>query len=102
MQRDCFKYMCEWNRKAKRKPLVLMGARQVGKTWLMEEFAKLEYPKNYVIVNFMRKRSLCEQLKKGDIDPATLIKLLQTATGKLILPGKTLRYLMKYRNVQMH
>jgi predicted AAA+ superfamily ATPase len=55
--------MCEWNRKAKRKPLVLMGARQVGKTWLMEEFAKLEYPKNYVIVNFMRKRSLCEQLK---------------------------------------
>lgn len=90
MQRDCFKYMCDWNRKTKRKPLVLMGARQVGKTWLMEEFAKLEYPKNYVIVNFMRKRSLCEQLKKGDIDPATLIKLLQTATGKLILPGKTL------------
>ena len=67
-----------------------MGARQVGKTWLMEEFARREFPKDHVVVNFMRKRSLCEQLKKGDIDPVSLIRLLQTATGKLITPGKTL------------
>jgi len=67
-----------------------MGARQVGKTWLMDEFARREYPHDHVAVNFMRKRTLCHQLKQGDIDPAALIRLLQTATGKLIVPGRTL------------
>ena len=67
-----------------------MGARQVGKTWLMMEFAKKEYGDDFVLVNFMRRRSLCQQLKTMDIDPAGLIKLLQTATGKRIVPGKTL------------
>ena len=38
----------------------------------------------------MRKRSLCQQLKTGDIDPAGLIRILQTAIGKRIVPGKTL------------
>ena len=90
MQRDCLEQILQWKGKRNRKPLVLMGARQVGKTWLMEEFARREFPKNHVVVNFMRKRSLCEQLKNGDIDPASLVRLLQTATGKLIVPGKTL------------
>ena len=90
MQRICLQEILAWKNRRKRKPLVLMGARQVGKTWLMEEFAKREYPNDHVIVNFMRKRSLCERLRTGDIDPASLIRLLQTATGKLIVPGKTL------------
>ena len=90
MQRDCLDQIVKWNGRRNRKPLVLMGARQVGKTWLMEEFARREFPKDHVVVNFMRKRSLCEQLKNGDIDPASLVGLLQTATGKLIVPGKTL------------
>ena len=90
MERYCLLKIVEWKNGRKRKPLVLMGARQVGKTWLMEEFAKREYPHDHVIVNFMRKRSLCEQLRTGDIDPATLIRLLQTATGKRTIPGQTL------------
>ena len=90
MHRDCLEQIVQWKGKRNRKPLVLMGARQVGKTWLMEEFARREFPKDHVLVNFMRKRSLCEQLKNGDIDPASLVRLLQTATGKLIIPGKTL------------
>ncbi len=90
MERECLHKIVEWKNSRKRKPLVLMGARQVGKTWLMEEFAKREFTHDHVIVNFMRKRSLCEQLRTGDIDPASLIRLLQTATGKRIIPGKTL------------
>ncbi len=90
MQRDCLQKIFDWKNGRKRKPLVLMGARQVGKTWLMEEFAKREFPHDHVVVNFMRKRSLCEQLRTGDIDPASLLRLLQTATGKRIVPGKTL------------
>ena len=90
MIRECYSDLLKWRNSRKRKPLILMGARQVGKTWLMMEFAKKEYGDDFVLVNFMRRRSLCHQLKTMDIDPAGLIKLLQTATGKRIIPGKTL------------
>ncbi|MBR4615150.1 MAG: AAA family ATPase, partial [Kiritimatiellae bacterium] len=90
MHRDCIDKIIAWNHTRKRKPLLLMGARQVGKTWLMEEFARREYPGESVLVNFMRRRSLCEQLSKGDIDPASLVRLIQTATGKRVVPGRTL------------
>lgn len=90
MQREAYSRILEWNQNKKRKPLILMGARQVGKTWLMENFARKEYPDDYVIVNFMRKKSLANQIAAGDIDPTTLIRLLQTASGKRIIPGRTL------------
>lgn len=90
MERECLKNLIEWKNSGKRKPLVLMGARQVGKTWLMEEFAKREFGEDYVIVNFMRRRSLCQQLKTMDLEPKALVRLLQTATGRRIVPGKTL------------
>ena len=48
MVRKVYKQLIEWNKRADRKPLILMGARQVGKTWLMEEFARNEYPGNAV------------------------------------------------------
>ena len=47
-----------WNQSKRRKPLILMGARQVGKTWLMEEFAKKLYPKDTVSVNLMKSERL--------------------------------------------
>lgn len=90
MQRDLISEIHQWNGRRKRKPLVLMGARQVGKTWLMDEFAQQTYGENVVSVNFMRKQSLCRTLKDTDIDPAGLLKLLQAASGKRIVPGRTL------------
>ena len=44
MERLIAKNIELWNQSKQRKPLILMGARQVGKTWLMEEFAKKLYP----------------------------------------------------------
>ena len=93
MFRECLKDIAEWKNKARRKPLILMGARQVGKTWLMEEFARKEFPNDFVIVNFMRRQTLSQQLQHSDIDPASLLRLLQTVTGKRIIPGKTLLFL---------
>ena len=90
MQRDCLEKIAEWNNSRKRKPLVLMGARQVGKTWLMEEFAKQSYPGKHVVVNFMRQRSLSDSIQESDIDPQKLIRLIQTATGQRVIPGETL------------
>ena len=90
MHRDCLEKIVEWNNSRKRKPLVLMGARQVGKTWLMEEFAKQNYPGKHVVVNFMRQRLLSDSIQESDIDPGKLIRLIQAETGQRVIPGETL------------
>ena len=45
MYRKAVEYLKEWKLNPSRKPLIIRGARQVGKTWLMKEFAKKEYKK---------------------------------------------------------
>ena len=43
MKRNAIKYLYQWKASNDRKPLIMLGARQVGKTWLMQEFAKEAY-----------------------------------------------------------
>jgi len=90
MQRDVFKKIIDWNNSRKRKPLVLMGARQVGKTWLMDAFANEFYPDAYVKVDLQRDDMLRAKIDNSNIDPKTMLDLMQAATGKQIVPGKTL------------
>ena len=45
MRRFAMDKLLDWKKKSNRKPLILMGARQVGKTWLMKEFGKTYYEK---------------------------------------------------------
>ena len=51
MQRTAIAQLTTWKTSSIRKPLVIRGARQVGKTWLMKEFGKTEF-KNFVYINF--------------------------------------------------
>ena len=90
MQRDVFKKIIDWNSSRKRKPLILMGARQVGKTWLMDAFADEFYPDAYVKVDLQRDDMLRAKIDNSNIDPKTMLDLMQAATGKQIVPGKTL------------
>ena len=90
MQRRVLGDIESWNAKKVRKPLILMGARQVGKTWLMEEFAKRAYPGDTVAVNFMADDPLRESFEHANLAPDVLIGLLQARSGKRIIPGKTL------------
>ena len=90
MIRKNYKKLLEWNKSADRKPLILMGARQVGKTWLMEEFARNEYAGNTVSVNLMKNESLRARFDTLNLDSDTVIDVIQLATGKRIIPGKTL------------
>ena len=90
MVRKAYKKLLEWHNSANRKPLVLMGARQVGKTWLMEEFARNEYAGNTVSVNLMKNESLRVRFDTLNLDSDTVIDVIQLATGKRIIPGKTL------------
>ncbi|MBO4404647.1 MAG: AAA family ATPase, partial [Treponema sp.] len=47
MKRKALSQLLEWKNSSRRKPLILKGARQVGKTWLMKEFGRLNYEKTF-------------------------------------------------------
>ena len=90
MERLIAKNIELWNQSKRRKPLILMGARQVGKTWLMEDFAKKLYPQDTVSVNMMKSERLRKRFEDVDLDPKTITEMISIETGKSIVPGKTL------------
>lgn len=90
MHRNASEALIKWNSSARRKPLILMGARQVGKTWLMNDFAGKYYPNDTVRIDLQRDESLQRGIEASDLDPTALIDLIQAFTGQVITPGKTL------------
>lgn len=90
MQRDLLSRILDWNGRRKRKPLILMGARQVGKTWLMDAFAKEVYPQDTVYVNLMKMKKLRKSLDESDLSPEAVIERISIALDVDITPGKTL------------
>lgn len=90
MYRTILNSIVDWNKSPKRKPLILMGARQVGKTWLMNEFSKTHYSHDTVSIDLQKNESLQRSIENSDLDPRVLIDLIQAFTGKTITPGKTL------------
>ena len=90
MKRLILDKIVAWDESAGRKPLILMGARQVGKTWLMEEFARRRYAGNTVAVNFMKNERLRLRFETADLDPKSIIEAISIETGQKIVPGKTL------------
>ena len=77
-----------WKNSPDRKPMVLKGARQVGKTWLMQEFGKRFY-RNTVYFNFDEEEAL-KSLFVSNKNPARIVELLSMIAGEKILPGETL------------
>jgi len=88
MKRDAFKHLQSWKKDKKRKPLILMGARQVGKTTLLKQFAASEYD-HCVYLNFEETPSL-HALFSGNLTPASLLKALSIEMNVDITPGNTL------------
>ncbi len=77
-----------WKENPRRKPLVLQGARQVGKSWVMKLFGK-ECFKNYVYVNFDTQPEVKIEFARTK-EPARLIKQMELIYGRHITPGDTL------------
>jgi len=88
VKRIIYKDLLAWKNSHGRKPLLLQGARQVGKTWLMQEFGKNEY-KNAVYVNFEEAKTVSAYFD-GDISPPNIIKSLETYYDTNISPTDTL------------
>lgn len=88
MYRKLFEDLKEWKVKKDRLPLILKGARQVGKTWLLTEFGKTCF-EDVLYINFENAANL-EELFNGVIEPQRIIDLLGALHGRKIIPEKTL------------
>ena len=88
MKRNALERLKEWKNSEDRKPMVLRGARQVGKTWLMKEFGKTCY-QSMAYFNFDEDDSL-KSIFEVNKNPKRIIELLSLIWGEKILPQKTL------------
>lgn len=88
MQRKALAQLLDWKKSPRRKPLILKGARQVGKTWLMKEFGRLNYEKAFYF-SFEREEELFHIFEKNK-DPFRIIDQLGTIYNDKIEPEKHL------------
>jgi predicted AAA+ superfamily ATPase len=88
MYRSSIKQLIEWKLNNHRKPLVVLGARQVGKTWLIQEFGKSEY-KQMVYINFENTATL-QEVFLPDFDIKRLIINFELFANLKITPEDTL------------
>ena len=88
MKRNAIQELVTWKSSEDRKPMVLKGARQVGKTWLMKEFGQ-NYYDSYVYFNFDEEDEL-KSIFEANKNPQRIIELLSLIAGEKILPEKTL------------
>ncbi len=88
MERLILQQLKEWKGRSGRKPLIVNGARQVGKTWALREFARQQYKKEAYIL--CRKNELVEQIFKKDFDVQRILLSLCAVTHVDITPGDTL------------
>jgi len=88
MRRNKIEELISWKNSASRKPLIIRGARQVGKTWLMQEFGKTQYAQT-IYLNFERNKRL-KTLFSDDFDIKRIIVALQAETGLTIDAANTL------------
>lgn len=89
MKREILDSLLEWKDSPRRKPLILRGARQVGKTYILREFGKSFT--SFCEVNFDETPAVAHFFKTGD-SPVDIISKLGAFLGKKIVPGETLLF----------
>lgn len=95
IKRDIYNTLLEWKNEERRKPLLLRGARQIGKTYLIEQFGKGEFD-NVVILNL--EKNLEYENFFTSLDPKEMIEKIIFTTGKKIKAGKTLLFIDEIQN----
>lgn len=88
MKRKAMNVLKDWKASATRKPMIIRGARQVGKTWLMKEFGQQQY-EQVAYINFESSASL-KSLFNDNFDIRRILTALQIETGVTIIPETTL------------
>ncbi len=88
LDRDIISKLLLWKDSKARKPLIIQGARQIGKTWVMKEFGHKHY-RHTAYFNFDASNELIAEFEKTK-EPSRLIKILQAYTPEPIVPDETL------------
>lgn len=88
MKREAMRVLMDWKSKAGRKPMIIRGARQVGKTWLMKEFGRQAFA-NVVYLNF-EQNPMLRTLFDSDFSIPRIIEGLELISGQRIAPNQTL------------
>ena len=91
MDRYAINELVRWKNARRRKPLIIEGARQVGKTWLVKDFACKHYD-NIAYINFEEQIYL-RNLFETDFDVTRIISAIGAAAHQNCMPGKTLIFL---------
>lgn len=98
MKRTLYNDLLLWKNSRNRKPLLLQGARQVGKTFLVNEFGNNEYP-DFVYLNFEQDPDL-KSLFQGSLNPQHIINNISLYIGKKVVPDNTLIFFDEIQAVQ--
>lgn len=88
MKRDAYKYLLRWKESKDRQPLLMLGARQVGKTYLLKEFGSKEF-KNLWYINF-EETPLIKSFFEFDLRPERILQELSIHFGQQLDPANTL------------
>lgn len=97
MKRYIYQQLIDWKHSPSRKPLMLYGARQVGKTYILKELGRKEFD-NLVYINCYKNPQV-EAVFAQDVDIRRIIRDLGALTGEPILPGKTLLFLDEVQEI---
>ena len=92
MKRLITNQLISWADDPRRKPLVVRGARQVGKTWAVTAFGEQRFGAGLRIVDLERRRDL-HRLFEGALDPRSILSALEATLGARIVPGRDLLFL---------
>ncbi len=91
LKRSAYESLLQWKENPDKRALLVTGARQVGKTYLIREFGQNAY-KNFLEINFIETPK-AKDIFEGDLDVHTLIANLTAFTGKALSPRETLVFL---------
>lgn len=97
MERTVLQQLISWKNSYDRKPLILNGARQVGKTWVLREFAKREYKKEAYVI--CRKNEYARSIFTKDFDVERILRGLRAITSVDITPDDTLIILDEVQDI---
>ena len=97
MDRFIYRQLRQWKHKEDRKPLIMLGARQVGKTWIMRNFGKEEY--DAVAYINCDEEARAQQMFENDYDISRILFTVQDITGVVLKPQTTLLLLDEIQEV---
>ena len=98
LKRKIDSYLAEWKANENRKPLIIKGSRQIGKTESVKKFAKENYD-SVIEINFVLSEKY-KMIANDGYDADTIIKNISLIEpSHKFIPGKTLIFLMKFRSI---